>query len=407
MSFVSELLLDKININKKLIDDWFEDKFNKNPALFYNSVDLRHSGFKISPVDNNCFPAGFNNINGKSFEDAKEATASFLQKNYPNAKKILLLPENHTRNIKYLENILVLKSLIKYCDDIEVEIGSLIEDLPEQLNIELTNNQNITLNKIIRKNNRISTFSNFDSDLIITNNDFTNKPEEILNQLEQDIVPNSNLGWYKRTKSSHFDIYNNLSKEIADLIGIDPWFISSYHKKCQNLDFKNKENIEDLAKLIDEVIFSISKKYNEYNIKEEPYCFVKADSGTYGLAMMTVRSGDEVLHMNKKQKNKMHIIKGSVINNRVIVQEGIPTVDKIQDITSEPMIYLINAKVIGNLSRVNKERDQNISLNSSGMEFRNIDNIFDSSLNIGGKKNDILKIYEFIARLSSLAAARE
>ena len=45
------------------IEQWFRSKWLDQEAPFYASVDLRNSGFKISPVDTNLFPAGFNNLN--------------------------------------------------------------------------------------------------------------------------------------------------------------------------------------------------------------------------------------------------------------------------------------------------------------------------------------------------------
>ena len=49
------------------IEGWFRNQWLKYPAPFYSSIDIRNSGFKISPVDTNLFPAGFNNLN-KDFE---------------------------------------------------------------------------------------------------------------------------------------------------------------------------------------------------------------------------------------------------------------------------------------------------------------------------------------------------
>ena len=61
------------NIHENVIDhhqqieSWFRNQWLKYPAPFYSSIDIRNSGFKISPVDTNLFPAGFNNLN-KDFE---------------------------------------------------------------------------------------------------------------------------------------------------------------------------------------------------------------------------------------------------------------------------------------------------------------------------------------------------
>jgi glutamate--cysteine ligase len=407
MSKIQKLLLDKINENESLINDWFEQEFSHTKPLFYNSVDLRHSGFKIAPVDNNCFPAGFNNLGEGSRKIAKKIASEFFSKNYPDVKKVLLIPENHTRNIKYLENVLALKNIIENDGKIEVVMGSLIPDLEGELIIGLEFGHRIVLNELVKTGNKVITKSGFEANVIITNNDFTNEPGEILKNIAQDVIPSPTLGWFERTKSNHFSIYEKLANQLSDQIKIDPWLITPIHKSCKDVDFKNSTNIDKLADLVAEVLSQTKTKYEQYGINEDPYCYVKADSGTYGMAMMTIKDADEIRSLNKKQRNKMNMIKGNIVNNRVIIQEGIPTIDTINDIIAEPMIYLIAGNVVGNLARVNGNRDKNISLNSAGMEFKDILDVNSKDLNIGSNKEEIFKIYNLIGKLSALVAAQE
>ena len=49
--------------NQTKIESWFRNQWRQTAAPFYASVDIRNSGYKISPVDTNLFPAGFNNLN--------------------------------------------------------------------------------------------------------------------------------------------------------------------------------------------------------------------------------------------------------------------------------------------------------------------------------------------------------
>jgi glutamate--cysteine ligase len=407
MQEITNLLLRKIEENQALIDNWFAEKFSINKPIFYNSVDLRHSRFKIAPVDTNCFPAGFNNLSDSSRQEAKKVCADFFAANFPDAKKILIIPENHTRNIKYLENVLALYEIIAGDSDKEVVIGSLIEEDFDQLVLDLENSQKIILHKLIKNSNQIQTKSGFIPDLIISNNDFTNGEPEILKNISTPIIPGVAMGWHLRRKSTHFNKYNQIVGEFSKLIDIDPWLISTMHLECHNIDFKEKKGVKDLAKYIDELLLNLKKKYREHDIKEEPYCYVKADNGTYGMAMMTVKSGAEILEINKKDRNKMNVIKGSVLNTRVIIQEGISTIDKVKNIIAEPLIYLINGQVIGNLFRVNDQRDANISLNSAGMGFHDISNLKDEELSLGLTQDKIIKIYALISRLAALAAAAE
>jgi glutamate--cysteine ligase len=410
MSKIIDVLSTEISAKKKLVDDWFLEKFKINPPFFYNSVDLRHSGFKIAPIDTNCFPAGFNNLSNQSRIIAKKTCEEFLINNFPSAKNILILPENHTRNFRYFENLLALKEIIETSER-HVVVGSMIDDMQGERNIDLENNKKLTLKKVLKHNKYniyISTFDGFVPDLIILNNDLTDGVPQELADVPTPIIPSIKMGWYKRTKSGHFSIYNDLVDEFAEILGIDSWLISSMHKSCGDVDFKGRKGIECLAKYTDELIEKIKKKYAEYNIKDEPYCYIKADNGTYGMAVMPVFSGNEVLEINKKERNKMNMLKNSVQSTSVMVQEGIKTIDTVDKKIAEPMIYMINGSVVGNLFRTNKERDSLINLNAQGMEFSDLENFSTNNFEeIGGKKEDVVAVYSTIARLAALASSME
>ncbi|MDA0902361.1 MAG: glutamate--cysteine ligase [Proteobacteria bacterium] len=408
MSGIYQLLTDRINSNGSAIEEWFRNEFSKSPALFYNSVDLRCSGFKIAPIDTNCFPAGFNSLSDASKKKAKEVIDQFFNSSYPQARKILVIPESHTRNIKYLENILALSEIIACDGKREVIIGSLIADIEDIADLDIDGDRKVRIHKISNFQGQIRTNSGFVPDLIINNNDFTNQPEEMLYNVAQDIIPSHSLGWFQRRKSIHFSIYDQIVAEFGALFNIDPWLISAIDDDCDDVNFKERKGVDCLAKHVDEVTAQIREKYNQYSVKNaDPYCYIKADNGTYGIAMMTARSGEEVYAINKKERNKMNMLKGNVINSRIIIQEGIPTIDRVKNTHAEPMIYLINGQVVGNLFRINDKRDHHISLNAAGMSFHDITNLADSDLHLSLKREEMVKIYSLIARLAALAAARE
>jgi glutamate--cysteine ligase len=283
----------------------------------------------------------------------------------------------------------------------------LISEIEDVLVVELENNQKITLEKLVKNGDKISTKNGFCPDLIIANNDFTNGVDEILQSLAQPIIPSVNLGWYVRKKSVHFDIYNQVAAEFCQLIDLDPWLISTMHRNCIDVSFKEQKGIKCLAKYVDELIGKLGEKYQQYGITSEPYCYVKADNGTYGMAIMTVKSGAELLEINKKDRNKMNSIKGSIQNTTAIIQEGVITTDLIKNMIAEPMIYLMNGRVVGNLFRANDARDTNISLNAAGMSFYDLNDLNDEDLQLGLDKASIAKIYSTIAKLSALAASLE
>ena len=401
---ILEELSNKIVAKEKLINDFFDEKFSKTPANFYNSVDLRHSGFKIAPIDTNCFPAGFNNLSNQSKELGLQQVSNFLTSHYPNAKRIILIPENHSRNLAYLDNISVISDLIKE-SGYEVQIGSLIEDITDTTILETASGNSVKLYPITRKGDKITTKDNFSADLIILNNDLTSGVPKILQNISQDLIPSTKMGWHQRSKSKHFDIYNQLAKEIAQILGIDPWLISSIHQSCQEINFKNQIGLDKLASQTNSVLEAIKEKYQQHNIKSDPYCYIKADSGTYGMAVWNISNPDEIININKKDRNKMNMLKNSVQNNQVIIQEGIPTIDKIDNKIAEPLIYLINASVVANLYRANQNRNDKNSLNAMGAEFFDATTLQNKQIN--HNHPSLLLIYELIAKTSALASSIE
>ena len=406
MSQIIKILAPKILANSSLIEDWFTKKFAANKPNFYNSVDLRHAGFKIAPVDTNCFPAGFNNLSAQSKEYAKIVVKNYLAQNFPAAKNILLVPENHTRNMRYLENIAVLQEILQSSVSLVV-IGSLIEDLHEKTIINLESGKKIELHPLIKNDTKITTDHNIEFDIIVLNNDLTGGIPAMLQNLQMPVVPDLKLGWYQRTKSNHFSIYNNLAQEFSRIIDIDYWLISSLHHQCHDVDFKERVGIECLAKYTDEMLQKLKEKYQQHGIKEEPYCYIKADNGTYGMAVMPVFSSADILEINKKERNKMNMLKESTQNTVVMIQEGIKTIDKINNKVSEPMIYMLAGQVVGNLFRVNQERNQQESLNAAGAEFFDLRALEENQIDLGGNKNEIAAVYSVISRLAALAAAGE
>jgi glutamate--cysteine ligase len=76
---------------------------------------------------------------------------------------------------------------------------------------------------------------------------------------------------------------------------------------------------------VDALLTKVRRKYKEYGINEKPFVVVKADNGTYGMGIMTVRDAKELDALNRKTKNKMAVIKDGQPVSDVIIQEGVLT----------------------------------------------------------------------------------
>jgi glutamate--cysteine ligase len=391
------------------IERWFRTKWVEHYAPFYTSVDLRNSGFKLAPVDTNLFPGGFNNLNPDFLPLCVHAAMSAVQKICPDSRRFMLVPENHTRNAHYLSNVATLKRILEGAG-LTVRIGSLIPDLKEPLEVEASNGARLVLEPIVRRGNRVG-LAGFDPCAVIVNNDLSAGIPAILRGLEQAVLPPLVAGWATRRKSHHFHAYDRVAEEFARLVGIDPWVVNPVFSQCGKVNFAEKEGEECLAANVEFVLGEVREKYAQYGITEQPFVIVKADAGTYGMGIMTVKGVDEVRNLNRKTRNKMATIKDSQPVHEVIIQEGVYTFEKLDDAVAEPVIYMVDQFVVGGFYRVHNARGIDENLNSPSAEFKPLAFETDcQSPDCGGKPGDPpnrFYTYGVVARLAMLAAAVE
>lgn len=398
-------LLERQLLNKeKEIEEWFAAQWQLSPAPIYGSVDLRNAGFKLAPIDMNLFPAGFNNLNSEFLPLSIEAARLAIS---PEVKNILLVPENHTRNLYYWKNIKTLLHILTKAG-FDVRLGSL---LAEPQAISLASSETIKLDIIQRQQNKIGV-DGFVPDMILLNNDLSAGIPDILQNLAQPIVPPAELGWSQRLKSGHFQYYADISQTFAQLIDIDPWLIAPLFMHCGEIDFMHREGEDCLTHHADRLLKAIQKKYDEYQISCKPFVIIKADAGTYGMAVMTVRDAEEIRSLNRKERTHMSTSKGGQPVHRVIIQEGVYTFEtwSVSDAVAEPVVYLWGERVVGGFYRVHKERGVDENLNAPGMHFEPL--AFAKACHQPDKMSsencqNRFYAYGVIARLSMLAAARE
>lgn len=393
------------------IETWLRAEWRKTPAPLYTSVDLRNAGFKLAPVDTNLFPAGFNNLNPAFLPLCVLAMQTKVEQLCETASNILLIPEDHSRNLFYLESLATLRDIILKAG-YQVRIGSLRPDLKGPEQITLPSGRQIQLDPLIKRGRRVGV-ADYDACLVILNNDLISGIPEQLQDIEQHIVPPPGLGWSSRLKSGHFKHFNNVATEFAKLLGIDPWLINPLFRNCGELDFKKREGEDCLVRNVEALLESVQKKYDEYGIDKPPFVVIKADAGTYGMGIISVSSIEEVQSLNRKQRSKMASMKGGTSVSKVILQEGVYTFETwgAQAAVAEPVVYMIDHFVVGGFYRVHTGRGINENLNAPGMHFEPLAfvescNTPDSTREPDAEPNRFYA-YGVLARLALLAAARE
>ena len=392
------------------IERWLRNQWQEHTPPFYGSVDLRNAGFKLAPVDMNLFPGGFNNLNSAFLPLCVQAAMTAIEKICPNARSLLLIPENHTRNLFYLQNVAQLVIILRLTG-LEVRLGSLLPEIDQPTTVDLPNGTSLLLEPLVRSGNRLG-LKDFNPCAVLLNNDLTAGIPDVLRNLEEQyVLPPLHAGWAVRRKSNHFAAYDEVADEFAKLVGIDPWQINPYFSVCNSVNVHERQGEECLASNVDAVLTLIREKYKEYGIDETPYVVVKADAGTYGMGVMTVKDASEVTGLNRKQRNKMSVIKEGMNVSQVIIQEGVHTFERVNDGVAEPVVYMIDRFVVGGFYRVHSGRGIDENLNAPGMHFEPL--AFETSCCLPDRcqKPDAppnrFYAYGVVARLALLAASLE
>lgn len=388
---------------RQAIETWLDAKWKEVPPPFYASVDLRNAYFKLAPIDTNLFPAGFNNLKPAFRPFCTLAIKQEVAKICSTAKRVMIVPENHTRNLYYYESVAALVDILTAAG-LVARIGSLLPDLTAPRQLSLPSGREITLEPVVRVGNRLQ-LPDFEPCFVLLNNDLSSGRPVVLEGLDQPVVPPPALGWSNRRKSNHFAHYRRVATEFAELVNIDPWLIDPIFRNCGNIDFQKREGEDCLAHYVEEVLAAVGAKYREYGIDQKPFVVIKADAGTYGMAIMTVTSSAEVRELNRKQRTRMAHAKEGQAVTQVLVQEGVYTHETLGEppAATEPVIYMIGPSVVGGFYRVHRERGPTENLNAPGMHF---EPIAESRVS-AEETSPQFYAYGVVARLALLAAARE
>jgi glutamate--cysteine ligase len=378
---------------------------------FYCSVDIRNAGFKLAPVDTNLFPGGWNNLTPEMLPLAVQAAMAAIEKICPEAKNLLVIPENHTRNTFYLSNLAQLQRIF-HMAGLNVRLGSISPDITESTRIELPGGEVITLDPVVRTKHRLG-LKDFDPCTILLNNDLSAGAPGILEDLhEQYLLPPLHAGWSVRRKTNHFQNYEEVAKRFGKMLGIDPWLINPMFSHCGEVDFASGEGGECVMDKTDALLSKIRRKFKDYGIHEKPFVVVKANNGTYGMGIMTVRDAKELEQLNRKTRNKMSVVKDGQQVHEVIIQEGVLTEERIHAAVAEPVVYMMDRYVVGGFYRIHAERGVDENLNAPGasfvpLAFENTSRLPQPGEKPGASAPNRFYMYGVIGRLALLAASYE
>ncbi len=353
------------------LDRWWTGRSAGVPEPLTVSMDIRHSGPKIAPVDINCFPAGFSLLCKEDFDMGVKAFHDTILRRLPGTKTIALVPEFHTVNVGYIENLAALQRMLTEAGFATTVVSLHPEQTVDRVPVDLPRGQQLVLEKGRVEGGRLVSASGT-ADAIILNHDLMGGPPPELLQVSQPILPRIGLGWHRRSKFQSFEIYNELAREFADVLGIDPFAFTVETRLVTDVNFLTGQRLDSLSQAVDLLVADLKKLYADKQTGYSPYVVVKSDAGTYGMSVMEAESGEELMQLNRKQRNSMHVTKGKSPVSSVILQEGIPTADRLNEFVIEPVLYRIGHKSIGAFFRSHGTKSERQNLNAKGAQFQKI-----------------------------------
>lgn len=388
--------------NWNIVNAWIDQSQKELPQPLTSSVDVRESKIKYAPVDHNMYPAGFNNLCNKDLLNCSDHFRERFENIKAGISRVGILPESHTKNKYYLDHLYKLKSTIEM-GELEVTLFSpdpnlFAESGADVVELESFSGHRLTIYKAKVQDGEfhpVMSGVTFDFEAIVLNNDQSVPLEVDWKSIKTPVQPSPFAGWYKRQKIHHFKHYREIANKFCKQFDINPDLIQAHFTSVDDVDFNTKEGLEEIGKEVDKLLATLPQGSS---------VFVKASQGTYGMGISVVSSGEEIISMNRKVRNKMDVGKNNLKFTSVLIQEGVETIVKYDDAPAEVTIYLVNGKSSGGFMRTNPLKGTQANLNAQGMIYQ--------KLCLSDVKQDCdhtIKeaVYSIIARLSVLAASYE
>jgi glutamate--cysteine ligase len=203
-----------------------------------------------------------------------------------------------------------------------------------------------------------------------------------------------------------------VAKKFAKLLGMDPWLINPMFTQCGAVDFHQPSGLGCVQENVDALLGKVRRKYKEYGINEKPFVVVKADTGRGQQGLISVRDAKDiegrVARLLAEGADGADLAEAT----QVIIQEGVPTYERMNEAVAEPVVYMIDRYVVGGFYRVHAERGIDEALNAPGSSFVPLAFAESSQLPRMGAKPGAsapnrFYMYGVIGRLAMLAASYE
>ncbi len=393
------------------IERWFRLEWMEHTPPFYSAVDVRNAGFKLAPVATDLYPEGWHNLTPEMLPLAVQAAMAAIEKICPEARNLLLIPQNRATTTDYLASLAQLRRIF-YMAGLNVRIGSIDPAIKKHTLFELPNGESIVLEPVIRGRRRLG-LKDFDPCTILLTNDLSTGVPGILEELHEPyLLPPLQAGGSIRRKSKHFKCYEEVAKRLGKLLGVDPWLITPISARCGEPKPSEGGEMERLASQVDAVLAKVRRKYKEYGIKDKPFVVLKADMAGQGAGVVMLRDAKDLDALQQKVRD---LSGGAAVAQSIpdiLIQEGVPSCERLSDAVAEPVVVMMDRYVVGGFYHMHAQRDINANLDAPGLNF--VPLAFEQSARLpqpgskpGASVPNRFYMYGVVGRLAMLAASYE
>ena len=391
------------------IERWFRLEWMEHTPVFYSSVDLRNAGYKLAPVDTQLFPTGFDNLTPEMAPLSVQAAMAAIEKICPEAKNLLLVPDRRQRSPFYLQHLQRLMQVFTQAG-LNVRLGRLSDEGRAVETLALPDSGELRLEPLVRARGRLG-LKDFDPCTVLLNDDLgEGVPQELLGLHQQYLLPPLHAGWGVRRRLNHLRSYEEVAKKFAKLLGMDHWLLTPMHADAGTFERGSAASLEALQAQADAMLGKVRRKFKEYGIAERPFVVVKCQRDDGRMRPLTLRDARDLAADGPAAAALAEAAGGAAVE--LLVQEGVPTYERVNDAVAEPVVCMIDRYVVGGYYRIHAGRASDEALRGPGSQFVPLafaenHQMPRAGVKPGASAPNRFYMYGVVGRLAMLAAAYE
>ena len=313
-----------------VIERWFRLEWMEHTPPIYAAARVHNAGFKLAALDLDLFPRGWHLLAESTMPLAVLAAQAAIEKICPEARRLLIVPENGLPSDTALASLRRLQQIFSMAG-LEVRYGSIDPALNSATSLSCPLARDpVPLEPVQRHKTRIGT-EDFEPCSILLCNELSAGAPGILEDLfGQYLLPPLQAGWGVRRRSRHRSFYFDAAKRFGKLIGVDPWLLAPFADAARA---DSPANIEQLRERASALLARVRRTYRRYSIAEKPCLLLASDAGPRRAPVQVIYDPNE--------------INTAALPAEVLLQEGVPTRERIDSAVAESWVYSIDRYVVG------------------------------------------------------------